>query len=104
MNLMWNTDYPLPAALLAPITLTFGSAFAYNLICTLAVALSPWTAFLVLGRYVPHWPAAAVRGLLVGFFPSVIAQSLGHPLLSLGVVAPLGLLGPDDLLIRRRDS
>ena len=102
MNLMWNTAYPLPAALLAPITLTLGSAFAYNLMCTLAVALSAWTAFLVIGRYVRHWPAAAVGGLLYGFSPAMMAQSLGHPFLTLGFVAPLVLLVFDDLLIRRR--
>src|SRR2546429_9095198 len=102
MNLMWNTAYPLPAALLAPIALTLGSAFAYNLMCTLAVALSAWTAFLVIGRYVRHRPAAAGGGLLYGFSPAVVAQSPGHPFLTRRVGAPLALLVFPVFLIRRR--
>src|SRR4030081_3910038 len=45
VNLMWNGSMLLVDLLLAPLTMPLGPIFTYNLMCTLAVALSAWTAF-----------------------------------------------------------
>src|SRR2546423_15609587 len=41
-NLMWNTSILLPAFLLSPVTLLLGMIVAYNVLSTLALALSAW--------------------------------------------------------------
>ena len=52
INLMWQTSVPLLGLLLAPITLTLGPIFAYNLLMTASMALAAWCAFLAFRRHV----------------------------------------------------
>jgi hypothetical protein len=100
-NLMWNTEIPLVGLVLAPIILSLGPVFAYNLVLTLALALSAWTAYLAIRRYVAAAPAAWLGGLLYGFSPYMIAQSLGHPHLSIAFIPPLILILLDSIIIRQ---
>ena len=72
-NLMWNTSILLPAFLLSPVTLLLGVVVAYNVLATLALALSAWCAYFALRRYVRRVPAA-VGGLLYGFSPFMFAH------------------------------
>ena len=102
VNLTWNGLFPLPALLLSPATLTAGAAVAYNLMATLAVALSAWTAFLAIRRYVPAAIAALFGGLLYGFSPAMMAQSLGHPQIAIAVIPPLLLIALDRTFVRQR--
>jgi hypothetical protein len=102
VNLMWNAAVPLPAALLSPLTRAFGPVLGYNLLITVGVALSAFTAFLALRRYVQHLPAALVGGLVYGFSPYETAHALGHPHVAVAFIPPLILLVPDDLLRRHR--
>ena len=97
INLMWNTSVPLPALLLTPVTLTAGPVAAYNVLVTLGLALSAWTAFLAIRRHASH-PAAALGGLLYGFSPYMVAQAVGHANLTLAIVPPLVLMVLEDLL------
>ena len=100
-NLMWNGSMPLIDLVLAPLTTTVGAVFAYNVMATLAVALSAWSAFLLIRRYVERPLAAAIGGLVYGFSPYMMAHLLGHPALYLVFLPPLIFLLLDDALIRQ---
>ena len=103
-NLTWSGLFPLPALILSPLTLWLGPVVSYNLLATLALALSAWTGFLAVRRYVPSAAAATIGGLLYGFSPALVAQSLGHPQIAVAIIPPLMLLALDDILVRQHHS
>lgn len=103
VNMMWNGSMVLPSAVLTPITLLGGPVLAFNVLTTAALALSAWTGFLLIARYVPNNAAAAVGGALYGFSPFMTAHSLGHPHITAAFVPPLLFLLLDDIVrIQRR--
>ncbi len=104
MNLMWNASMPLIGILLTPVSLLFGPVFTFNLVSTLALALSAWTAYLAIGRYVRSHVAAALGGLLYGFSPFMVAHSLGHPHVTVAFMPPLFLIVLDEILWRQSKS
>jgi hypothetical protein len=101
-NLSWSGLFPLPALVLSPVTLWLGPVVAYNLLATLALALSAWAGFFAARRFVSSPFAAALAGLLYGFSPALIAQSLGHPQIAVAFIPPLMLLALDEILVRQR--
>ncbi len=101
VNIMWSTGVPLLGVLAAPITVLAGPLVAFQVLTTLAPALSGWVMFLVMRRWSAVFPAA-VAGLLYGFSPYVIGASYGHLHLSFALFPPILLLLLDDLLIRQR--
>ncbi len=106
VNLMWNTTAPLMGVILAPVTLTLGGIFAYNLAETLGLALSALAAFVMIQRYVRATDAigtiaALVGGALYGFSPYMAAHALGHPPAVTLFTPPLMLLLVDDLFVRQ---
>jgi hypothetical protein len=100
-NLMWNTSILFPALVLSPITLLFGTVFSYNLLSTLALALSGWCAYLAFRRYASR-EAAAVGGLLYGFSSFMFGQAFNHPHVTIALFPPLVLLLLDEIFIRQR--
>lgn len=102
VNLMWNTSIVFPALLLWPVTAMFGPVVSYNLLITAGIALSAWLGFLAAGRFIdkPVW--CFVAGLVYGFCPALIAQSLGHPHASVAVFPPIALMLGHEILVRRR--
>jgi hypothetical protein len=70
------------------------------MLVTAAPALSAWTAFLALRRLVPGAAGPLAGGLLFGFSPFVMAQSLAHPHASMLAAAPLELMALHSLLVR----
>src|SRR5256714_4799083 len=104
VNSMWNASMPVAGLAMWPFTSTLGPIFSYNLLVTLAVALSAWCAFLAARRYVESPLAAALAGLLYGFSPYMIAQSQGHLHVTLAFVPPLMLLVFDEIVVRQRRS
>jgi hypothetical protein len=104
INLMWQTSVPLLGLLLAPITLTLGPIFAYNLLMTASMALAAWCAFLAFRRHVERPWAAALGGLLFGFSPYMLAQSLGHPHVGVVFICPLMLIAFEETLLRQTRS
>ena len=102
VNVMWNTSLLLPGLLLAPITVTLGPVVTFNLLGTLAPALSAWCATLAFRRYVRSTLAALIGGLAYGFSPYVLAQNRGHLQLSLAFLPPLLFLAVDNILVRQR--
>src|SRR5438132_3474082 len=104
INLMWQTSVPLAGLLLAPVTLTLGAVFAYNVLMTASVALAAWCAFLAFRRHVAHPWAAALGGLLFGFSPYLLAQSLGHPHVGVVFICPLMLIAFEETVLRQTRS
>lgn len=103
VNLMWNASLLLPAVVLAPLTELAGFVVAYNVLMTGAVALSAWTAYLLIRRYVSNPVAAGVGGALYGFSPFMTAHSLGHSQLTLAFMPPILLLLLDEIVrVQRR--
>ena len=107
VNLMWNTTAPLIGVALAPLTLTMGGIFAYNVAETLGLAVSAFAAFVMIRRYVGASDtigtiAALIGGALYGFSPYMAAHALGHPPAVTLFTPPLMLLLVDDLLVRQR--
>jgi dolichyl-phosphate-mannose-protein mannosyltransferase len=100
-NLMWNTSILFPAFVLSPVTLLFGTVFSYNVLSTLALALSGWCAYFAFRRYVRR-EAAAVGGLLYGFSSFMFGQAFNHPHLTIALFPPLVLLLLDEILVRQR--
>jgi len=104
VNAMWNASMPVAGLAMWPLTSSLGPIFSYNLLLTLAVALSAWCAFLAARRYVESPLAAALAGLLYGFSPYMIAQSQGHLHVTLAFIPPLMLLVFDEIVVRQRRS
>ncbi|MBO0706840.1 MAG: hypothetical protein J2P44_00650 [Candidatus Dormibacteraeota bacterium] len=98
VNLLWNTSIPLLGLVLWPVTATWGPVVAYNLMITLAPAFSAWAAFLLFRRFVSSSLGAWLGGLLYGFSPYVVAQSLGHPAVSNVYLPPLIMLVLDRIV------
>lgn len=78
VSLAWTTCMPLLSLVLAPVVLTMGPAFAYNISVLLAVALAGWCAF-ILCRAVTnaYWPSLA-GGYLFGFSSYMLGQAGAH--------------------------
>lgn len=103
VSLMWNTSILLPGVVLGPLTHLAGFVFAYNALMTGALALSAWTAYLLIRRYVSSQVAAGVGGALYGFSPFMTAHSLGHPQLTAAFMPPILLLLLDEIVrVQRR--
>ncbi|HVU73221.1 MAG TPA: hypothetical protein VHE83_09715 [Mycobacteriales bacterium] len=92
INLAWNTSLPLPGLVLSPVTALWGPSVAALLLLTLCPALSATSLWWVLTRLGVRSPAAAAGGLLYGFGPALLSQSLGHANLGFDVFPPLILL------------
>jgi hypothetical protein len=101
-NLMWATSLIFPALVLWPVTALFGPVVAFNLLTTLALAISGWVAYLVVRRYASNELMAALAGIVYGFSPYMVLQSLGHTHLIIAIVPPRVWLLLDELLVRRR--
>ena len=103
-NLMWNTAVFAPAVVLWPVTAAFGPIVAYNVMATAAVALSAWCGYLAARRLVGRELPAAIAGLVYGFSPYMVAQSLRHPHVTLAMFPPLALILLHEILVRQRWS
>jgi hypothetical protein len=102
VNLMWNTWIPLPALLLAPVTLLAGPVAGFDAAITLGVALSGWCMYLAASRFVERSAAAVLAGAAYGFSPFIFDQSYtGHSNLVIACIPPLTLLALDTVLVRQ---
>src|SRR3954452_5736589 len=99
---MWNTTVPFVGLVLTPVTLLLGAVFSYNVLATLALALSAWCAYFAFRRYTRPVPAA-IGGLLYGFGPYTFAQQ-DHPQIAFAVFPPIVFLLLDEILVRQRRS
>src|SRR5579864_6703095 len=103
VNLTWVTAVPALSLGLAPVTLAAGPVFSYNAAMTLALAGSALSADVAIARIVHDRRAAFAGGLLFGFSPFIVAQSLGHLMLSAAFVLPLlALVLGEAVVVQRR--
>ncbi|MGI8562671.1 MAG: hypothetical protein ACR2MZ_03800 [Candidatus Dormibacter sp.] len=102
LNLMWNTSYPLVGLAMSPVTLALGPVFAFNATMTLAVILSAWSAWLLITRLTGHFVGALIGGLVYGFSPFMITQSLAHTQMTLVFMPPLIFLVLHEIVVRGR--
>ena len=75
---MQNTSVPLLGIVVTPITLVFGPVSSANFLMVLAMPVSATAAFVVLRKWGVWALAAALGGLMYGFSPYMVGQSLGH--------------------------
>ena len=90
MNLEANPQIIGPAVVLTPITYLFGSSVSFALLTTFNLAATAITWRWFLRRHVVRTDTAAfLGGLFMGFSPSMMSHSLGHPNLSAQWLIPL---------------
>ncbi len=98
VNLMWNTSVILPGFIMSPVTVIFNAAFSYNILITAAPALGATFAYVAFRRWASPLPSLA-GGLVYGFSPYMVSQSVGHLAQTLMMSAPLMLILLDRLLV-----
>jgi hypothetical protein len=89
LNLMWNTSFLLPGALLTPVTLLAGPQASLTLTLTLGFAGSAASLFWVLRRWGASLGAAALGGAVYGFSPALVNAGFAHYHLQFAVLPPL---------------
>ncbi len=102
VNLMWNASVILPSIVLTPLTLLAGPYVSYDVLIMAAPVLSAWAAHAAVRRYVASGAAAWLGGLVFGFSPALLAESLGHAQTALAWFPPVALLLIDEAVVRRR--
>ncbi|MDE1883995.1 MAG: hypothetical protein KGH70_08490 [Rhodospirillales bacterium] len=91
-DLAWATSVPILALCAAPLTLSKGAVFAFNVLSVLSPGLSAWTAYL-LGREITRDDLASLfGGFFFGFSAYEYGQMLGHLNLDFICLVPLILL------------
>jgi hypothetical protein len=89
VNLAENTSSAFLGLVSAPLTLLFGPTVSSNLIMMSAMPMSAAAAFIVLRMWKVWLPAAALGGLLYGFSPYMVSESIAHPELTFIPIPPL---------------
>jgi hypothetical protein len=102
VNLMWNTSMLFPAVVLWPVTALLGPVVAYNVLITAGIALSAWLGYLAARRFVDSKRWSFLAGLIYGFSPALMAQSMGHPHVMVALFPPVALILGHEILVRRR--
>jgi hypothetical protein len=103
INVMWQPNVmPAVGFIVSPFEALVGPMTTYDLVATMAVALSCFGAYLALRRWVGGTVGPVVGGLVFGFSPVETAHSLGHPQVTCALLLPLILLVVTDILIDKR--
>jgi len=102
VNVLSQTSMATLGILGAPVTALFGAVLTFNMWSTIALAGSATTMYFFTRRLTDWRPAAFVAGLLFGFSPYVIAQSVGHMNLSFVVLLPLIFMLLYDIVVVQR--
>ena len=101
VNLVQNTEAPFFGLLTAPFAIVLGPVARGNLLMELAMPISATAAFVVLRKWKVWRPAAALGGLIYGFSPYAVGQSLGHLVLIFVPLPPLIALTVVSIVQRR---
>ena len=93
VNVLSNTSWVAPAALLAPVTVLFGPVASFNVANLLAPVVSGWAAFALAGHVSRRAGARIVAGGLYAFSPFVLRNTvLGHIDLTIAPYLPVMML------------
>jgi hypothetical protein len=105
INLLAQTSVTGLSLPLVPVTWIWGPVASLNVASTIAPALTAFTAFVVIRRWVRWTPAAFVGGLLYGFSPFVLTSlEFAHLMTAALMLLPLVLAVLDEILVRQRHS
>ena len=104
VNAMWNTSVVLPAILMTPVTMTAGPIATVNLLLVASPAISAAAAYWMCRRFEASRPIAGLGGLLYGFGPYVVDESLGHPHVSLAWFPPVAIVVLRRILVTQEGS
>ena len=105
VNLLAQTSVTGLSLPLVPVTWIWGPVASLNVASTITPALTAFTAFIVIRRWVSWTPAAFVGGLLYGFSPFVLSSlEFGHLMTAALMLLPLILAVLDEIVIRQRHS
>jgi hypothetical protein len=104
VNLAQNTASPFLGLLTAPLALVLSPLVIANLLMVLGMPVSAIAAFVVLRKWRVWWPAAALGGLIYGFSPCMVSQSVGHLELTFLPLPPFIALTVASILQRRGSS
>ncbi len=105
INLLAQTSVTGLSLPLVPVTWIWGPVASLNVASTVTPALTAFTAFVVIRRWVPWTPAAFVGGLLYGFSPFVLTSiEYAHLMTAALMLLPLILAVLDEILIRQRHN
>jgi hypothetical protein len=103
MNLLAQTSVTGLTIPLVPVTWIWGPVASLNVASTVVPALTAFSAFVVLRRWVSWTPAAFLGGLLYGFSPFVLSSlEFSHLMTASLMLFPLILAVLDEILIRQR--
>jgi len=103
INLLAQTSVTGLSLPLVPVTWIWGPVASLNVASTITPALTAFTAFVVIRRWVPWTPAAFVGGLLYGFSPFVLSSlEFAHLMTAALMLLPLILAVLDEILVRQR--
>jgi hypothetical protein len=89
VNLAQNTESPFLGLLTVPLAPFANPVARADILMILAMPISAAAAFFVLLRWKLWMPAAAIGGVIYGFSPYAIGQSLGHVVLVFTPIPPL---------------
>jgi len=92
VNLTWAASIPTLSLLSAPLTITFGPIFSWNLLSLLSAPLNAFCAFLLLKYLYKNNAAAFIGGYAFGFSSYVMGQLSGHLNLDFVCLVPLSVL------------
>ncbi len=105
INLLAQTSVTGLSIPLVPVTWIWGPVASLNVASTITPALTAFTAFIAVRRFVRWTPAAFVGGLLYGFSPFVLTSlEFAHLMTAALMLLPLILIALDEILIRQRHS
>ena len=105
INLLAQTSVTGLSVPLVPVTWIWGPVASLNVASTITPALTAFTAFVVIRRWVSWTPAAFVGGLLYGFSPFVLSSlEFAHLMTAALMLLPLILAVLDEILVRQRHS
>ncbi len=103
INLLSQTSVTGLSVPLVPVTWIWGPVASLNVASTITPALTAFTAFFVIRRWVSWTPAAFVGGLLYGFSPFVLSSlEFAHLMTAALMLLPLILAALDEILVRQR--
>ncbi len=102
VNLAQNTEGPLLGLITAPFALASEPVIGANVLMVLAMPVSATAAFVVLRTWRVWGPAAALGGLIYGFSPYMVGQSLAHVELTFVPLPPIIALTVASILQHRR--
>jgi hypothetical protein len=103
INVMWQPNVmPAIGLVVSPLEVLVGPMVTYDIVMTLAVALSAFAAYLVLRHFVGGILGPVTGGLLFGFSPVETAHSLGHPQITCAFLIPLVIFLVAEICARQR--